>query len=108
MAKQKFVVRDGYTFGKHFEYGPGDELELDEAAGVAFADKLKPAGKPQATPEEPKVAPLDYLNAKQQKALQAAGYATQKQLDGATDDQLRAVEGIGDSTLAEIRAHKVA
>lgn len=113
MAKKKFVVRDGFTFGIRGEHAQGDVLELDEAAGVAFADKLRPAKAREEDAEtankgqgDEKPTILAYLSDKQRKALSEAGFATQADLDRASDEQLMAVEGVKEVAVKSIRANK--
>ena len=44
-------------------------------------------------------------DAKVAAALRAAGYGTPREVAGATDEQLRAIEGIGAGRLAKLRAY---
>lgn len=114
MATKKYEVREGFTFGTRSEYEAGDVLELDESAGVAFADKLKPVSEKRKAEndddddkkdKQPQQA-FAYLPAKNRSALTKAGFVTQADTDKATDEQLRAVEGMNDDHLKVIRDNK--
>ena len=116
MSTKKFVVREGFTFGSRGEYGPGSVLELDESAGVAFADKLRPAGRRDVDDEvdnqedadkKKRAAAFDYLPDKQRNTLIGAGY-DQDKADAAKDEELGALAGIDKRTIELVRENKVA
>lgn len=49
------------------------------------------------------LADVTELNAEQRTALEAAGFGTEEALREATDEQLRAVEGVGPASVRNIR-----
>lgn len=115
MATKKFVVRDGFTFGARSEYPAGTILELDESAGVAFADKLRPVTRSEKGEEadnkdevkdKEKPTSFPYLTEKQRITLIGAGYIDQGKADAAKDEDLAALGGIGESAVKLIRENK--
>lgn len=117
MAKKKFVVRPGATFGPGRIYQAGDIVEMEEVAYPGFADKLAPleeAAAPEAAStgdaaveqeEESTASPTltELLSAPVAKALTEAGLDTVDLVKAASDEKLLAVEGIGAKTLSYIR-----
>lgn len=91
----------------------GQQLALEragyhsiEAIVAATDDDLAAAGMNDehvATIRQAAGPVLHSLNRRAGDALRAAGYMTDAQLAAATDDDLRAIEGVGDATLATIR-----
>lgn len=45
-----YRVRPGFRFGAHNQHGPGDLVELDEAAALGFLDKLELVQEVEAPP----------------------------------------------------------
>lgn len=99
-----FEVLPNAVYGPNGEYTEGMQIELPEAVESAFPDKLKRVVEPVAV--EPLVA-LSYLTVKQVASLASAGFATQADLDTATNEAILAVEGIGDVALSAIRLNAV-
>lgn len=116
MAKKKFVVRPGATFGPGRIYQAGDIVEMEEVAYPGFADKLAPfeeeaepeaasTGEAAGEQEESTAPPVltELLSAPVAKALIEAGLDTVDLVRAASDEELLAVEGIGAKTLSYIR-----
>jgi hypothetical protein len=101
----------------------GGVVDADDPAGVvllvgkggtipqSLADDLGISGKPAAEAEAPETpAPASPpaiedlpLTDAQKAAIAAAGYDSREKLTAATDDQLRAIPGIGDASIAKLR-----
>lgn len=51
MAKRKYRVREGFTYGSHDQYKAGDIVELEEAEAKHVMDKLELAEVVHNVPE---------------------------------------------------------
>lgn len=49
--KKQYRVREGQTFGRAREYGPGTVLELTEEEAASFPDKLEALDRPVSFPK---------------------------------------------------------
>jgi hypothetical protein len=95
----KFKVKRGMSFGKDNQYGPGDNVVLSPEDAAGFLDKLEPVDEPI---EEP--AGWNGLDGKIVAALEAAGFSPLMVADNTTDDELLAIEGIGQAAVKKIRS----
>lgn len=74
------------------------------ADGRLVETREEPKPRPAETPARPQQTdPLAFLSAEQRSALVVGGYGTSEAIRGASDEQLKAVPGIGDATLARLR-----
>jgi hypothetical protein len=73
-------------------------LEIVEDAGPKASRRAASAPAPAAPAD-----PLGFLSAEQRAALASAGFDSPEAIRAATDEQLDAVDGIGEATVAKLR-----
>lgn len=111
-----YVVKPGFTFGAGGRYGEGELVELTLVEATGFLDKLELADDPDVG-QVPYVDDVDPgvgskkgefwpagLSAKTLRLLRKGGYMVPFDVQSATDEKLRAIVGIGQSTVDDIRA----
>lgn len=100
----QYKVKPDVRHGVAGRYGPGDIIELAERDAAPFSDKLE-LDDPEAELEV-ELSPLArfrIFDARILKLLEGAGLETLSDVADATDDELLAIDGIGQLTLARIR-----
>ncbi len=83
-------------------YGPGDDIPLEDDVAKAidkFREEFEQGGEAEVDPN----ALSNILDQSTAEKLIAAGYGSPSAVREAGDDELLAVEGIGDAKLAQIR-----
>ncbi len=118
--KKTYRVKAGQTFGVQSDYGPGDRVQLTEREAAGLLDKLElvdaitkeqPTKKlvttvaPDPQPEmEPDHQRYLKLPSSVIVALQDGGYFEAEVIVEVSDEELLALDGIGQGKLRTIRA----
>lgn len=85
----------------------GDDAGGTGAAGLVLTAQAGDgeAGGQSGSEQQPDALLAVVGDAKVAAALRAAGYGTPQEVAGATDEQLRGIEGVGPGRLAKLRAY---
>lgn len=94
-----YQVNPGCHFGASNEFAPGDIVEIEDTAAQGFLDKLTPVQEPERCEAMPSWNGLDDKIARR---LESAGF-NPATVCAASDDELLAVRGIGETALEQIR-----
>ena len=101
-----YVVKPGFTFGAGGRLGEGEFVELTEGEAAGFLDKLSLADEDESTVDEPQDSelwPTD-IPSKTIRRLALGGYVMPSDVQSAADEKLLSMDGLGQSTLDDIRA----
>lgn len=98
----KFIVKPGRSFGAFSQYQAGDIVEIDPELAEPFADKLTAYDVDGAEEEAEEEVNFGSLPDRIVLALVAEG-VTPDVLTLMSDDDLLAIDGIGEGSVADIR-----
>ena len=100
---RQYTVRPGYTFGNRGQYQPGDVVEMAEAEAAGFLDKLELVQMIEEGPMFGVEGQMATLKDSILSKLVDAGFLMDGMILSATDEELLAIDGIGEAALGTIR-----